>query len=104
MASHIVITRCPDSLMWYAGKVGHIVPLVRDLPSDGSYLSREPSGLTNIVRHEDAIPLPAGFAAAAADTRVQLRDLILLDGRWACPSLADIGRPSTDFVTIRKAA
>lgn len=48
MATHIVITRCPDGLMWYAGKVGHIVPLVRDLPSDGSYLSREPSGLTNI--------------------------------------------------------
>lgn len=46
------ITKCSDSLLWYADLVGQQVPLVREIPE--GYLSREPGGFTNIVRKEDA--------------------------------------------------
>lgn len=46
------ITKCSDSMMWYARKVGQIVPLVRTL--NDCYLSREDAGFTNIVRLDDA--------------------------------------------------
>lgn len=38
--------------MWYAGFVGQRVPLLRIEPD--CYISREPAGFTNIVKHSDA--------------------------------------------------
>ena len=38
--------------MWYADLVGKEVPLLREIAE--GYLSREPSGHTNIVKREDA--------------------------------------------------
>jgi hypothetical protein len=48
----LLITRCSDSLMWYAGMIGQRVPLLR-IEAD-CYLSREPAGWTNIVKTTDA--------------------------------------------------
>lgn len=39
-------------MMWYAGLVGQLVPLLRE--ENDVYLSREPEGYTNIVRKRDA--------------------------------------------------
>lgn len=49
----LVITQCPDSLMWYAALINQRVPLVRE--EQDCYLSREPSGCINIVRKADAV-------------------------------------------------
>lgn len=43
---------CSDPMMWYAGLVGQLVPLLRE--ENDVYLSREPEGYTNIVRKADA--------------------------------------------------
>lgn len=48
----LLIKKCSDPQLWYAGLVGQQVPLVREIPE--GYLSREPAGFTNIVRREDA--------------------------------------------------
>jgi hypothetical protein len=52
VARRLKITGCTDAQMWYADKVGEIVPLVREV--DDCYLSREPAGYINIVRKQDA--------------------------------------------------
>lgn len=49
------IIRCRDSMMWYAGLVGQVVPLVRE--EADCYWSREPAGYINIVRRADAQPV-----------------------------------------------
>lgn len=49
---YLRIIRCSDSLMWYSGMEGRVVPLVREYPD--CYMSREPDGFANIVRKEDA--------------------------------------------------
>lgn len=48
----LLIIKCSDSLFWYAHLIGHAVPLIREI--DEGWLSREPTGHTNIVRREDA--------------------------------------------------
>ena len=52
MESQLLIRQCPDPLMWYAGKIGKLVPLIR-IDTD-FYISREPNGYSNIVKKEDA--------------------------------------------------
>jgi len=49
----LLITGVRDPLMWYADKVGELVPFV-GMVEDGDYYSREPSGYINIVRKGDA--------------------------------------------------
>lgn len=49
-ALHII--KCSDSLMWYADRVGRIVPFLWE--GDTYYMSREPAGYTNIVLKQDA--------------------------------------------------
>lgn len=51
----LLIIKCSDSLMWYAGKVGQRVPYIRTIPSEGIHISREPAGYTNIVKMSDAV-------------------------------------------------
>lgn len=51
------IVSCSDRLMWYAGKVGELVPFVRE--EADCYISREPAGYINIVRKADAEPVLA---------------------------------------------
>lgn len=46
------IKKCNDPLMWYAGKVGELVPYCGQWPE--GYASREPAGFLNIVRFTDA--------------------------------------------------
>ena len=48
----LLIKQCQDSLMWYADKIGQMVPFEGRWP-DG-YKSREESGCVNIVRYADA--------------------------------------------------
>jgi len=52
------ILKCSNSMMWYAGKVGETVPFIRDVGNE--YLSREPSGLVNIVSYDDAVIVDDG--------------------------------------------
>ena len=46
------ITGCDDNLLWYADKIGSIVPFVREKAD--YYLSKEPAGYLNIVYKKDA--------------------------------------------------
>lgn len=46
------ITACTDPMMWYADKIGQIVPFLRE--ESDCFISREPSGYINIVRKTDA--------------------------------------------------
>lgn len=48
------ITGCTDSLLWYAEKIGEIVPYVSTSESEEFYMSREPAGYLNIVYMKDA--------------------------------------------------
>lgn len=102
MTERIVITRCSDSLMWYRDLVGYMVPVVRDLPNEGCWLSRERSGLLNIVKHRDAIALPNGYDAADPETCLQLQDLILINKLWTSPKLEQIGTTVRGHCAIRK--
>jgi hypothetical protein len=49
------ILGCSDCLMWYAGKVGEVVPFVREEPD--CYLALEPDGFVNMVHKRDARPV-----------------------------------------------
>lgn len=53
-ATRLRIVQCRDHLMWYRDMIGQTVELVRDLPAEKCWLSREPSGHTNIVKYADA--------------------------------------------------
>jgi hypothetical protein len=46
------ITNCADPMLWYADKVGDLVPYCGKWPE--AYRSREPAGYSNIVKFEDA--------------------------------------------------
>lgn len=46
------IKSCRDGMLWYADKVGELVEYLR--PCREGYMSREPSGHTNIVHVGDA--------------------------------------------------
>jgi hypothetical protein len=104
MSTHIVITGCSDQRMWYAGMVGQLVELVRDLPSEHCYLSREHSGYTNIVRHADASTVPAGHVAAEQHTVAQQHDLILTNGQWQLATLEQLGTTVVGRIVIRRPA
>lgn len=49
----LLIVDCHDGMMWYASKVGQVVPLVREL-SD-CFMAREPAGYSNIVDLRDGV-------------------------------------------------
>lgn len=46
------ITQCRDNLMWYAGRIGELVPYCGRWPE--AYKSREPAGYINRVEFDDA--------------------------------------------------
>lgn len=48
----ILIKQCNDPLMWYANKVGQEVVYLKEYGRE--YISREDSGLTNMILKEDA--------------------------------------------------
>lgn len=48
----ILVTGCSDSLMWYKTEVGSFFALIKEY--EDCYLTREPSGFTNIIRKQDA--------------------------------------------------
>ena len=102
-AQLLVITRCSDTLMWYRDQVGQFVHLLNDLPQEQCWLSREPSGHTNIVRHQDAVRVPQGYGPARHDTVIQPGDLLLRNGQWQSPRLEELGASASSFITIRKA-
>lgn len=49
----LLITKCSDPLMWYADKIGQVVPYLGE--KYGFYTSREDAGYTNVVNMDDAI-------------------------------------------------
>lgn len=98
----LLIIGCTDPLMWYAHLVGHTVPLVRDLPADGCWLSVEPAGLTNIVKHADAARVPDGYTRARPGTVMQQQDLIFEYGRWRAPCLEQLGATADGLLVVRK--
>lgn len=49
----LLIIKCSDPLMWYADKIGQIVPYLGE--KYGFYTSREDAGHTNVVNMDDAI-------------------------------------------------
>lgn len=64
----LLIERCRDPLMWYAGLVGQMVPNL-GMYSEGDWRSREPSGYTNIVKAGDALPVVV--TVQSAQQRIQ---------------------------------
>lgn len=95
-ARNVIITQCPDRLMWYRQSVGQAAPLLANLPAEDCYLSREHSGLTNIIRHADAHPMPAGYLPVPQQQLVQHRDLVLLHGTWVLSTPQMWGRPAEE--------
>ena len=51
----IKIVKCDDPLMWYANKIGHNIPLIRE-DIDG-YWCREDAGYVNVVKKSDAVTI-----------------------------------------------
>ena len=49
----IKVLRCSDSMMWYYHHVGETFPLLREYETE--FLTREPSGYTNIIKKMDGI-------------------------------------------------
>lgn len=95
-ARNVIITQCPDRLMWYRQSVGKVAPLLANLPAEDCYLSREHSGLTNIIRHTDARPMPLGFAPVDGSQLVQRGDLVLVHRTWALATPDMWGRSVAD--------
>lgn len=65
----LCIVACRDPQMWYAGKIGELVPFLGFWPD--CYASREPAGYKNRVEFRDAelvriSPGIKGFPSAAA--------------------------------------
>lgn len=50
----LLIERCPDPFMWYAGMIGKEVPYLGEFPSEKLFKSRESAGFINIVKYGDA--------------------------------------------------
>ena len=73
---NLLITGCNDSMIWYAGKVGEIVPFFGAFSDQ--WKSLDESGCVNVVRFKDAVlldgyplddkvmanPIPADIALA----------------------------------------
>lgn len=53
-AHSLLITQCPDPLMWYAKLVGQEVPYLGTWGHESVHKSREPDGFINIVKMADA--------------------------------------------------
>ncbi len=102
MSTLLLITKCEDSLMWYSHLVGQVVPLFRDLPAEKCWMSFEPAGYKNIIKHTDATPVPTGYTAARRGTVLQQHDLIFLNGQWHAPTLDQLGTPAAGHLVIRK--
>ena len=49
----LLITKCNDTMMWYADKIGKEVEYIGE--EYDYYLSRQDSGLVNIVKKCDAV-------------------------------------------------
>ncbi len=56
----LCIDKCSDPSLWYAGLVGRRVPLKRVDRASLEYISREPSGFTNVVKFGDATVMVKG--------------------------------------------
>lgn len=52
MPLRLLIHQCPDALMWYADKVGQLVPYLGKWQE--GYHSRDDGGYANLVKFEDA--------------------------------------------------
>jgi hypothetical protein len=50
----VKIQRCGDPQMWYAKRVGELIPIEK-VDKDGLW-AREPSGYINIIHFEDVLP------------------------------------------------
>ena len=81
MSRQLIIVACTDPLMWYRDLVGTAVPLLRDMPRELCWLSRDADGLTNVVKHSDAVPMPSGFRQLQPTELLHHRDFVLGPGR-----------------------
>lgn len=58
------ITNCSDPMLWYSNLIGKVIDFVMDIPE--GYLSRESSGLTNIIFKDDAYVLDMDVESMSA--------------------------------------
>jgi hypothetical protein len=61
-APMLLILRCPSASRWYARHLGRVVPY-RGFDKTDGWVSTEPGGYTNFVRHEDATLVTTTFTA-----------------------------------------
>lgn len=91
MSRELLIHRCSDPHMWYAGVVGQRVPYLgewRDTPD--VFKSREPAGYVNIVKKSDALVVESecsnpGPMIRPVDRRNTMNNptaYLILDGAW----------------------
>ena len=104
MADHthgqtLLVVSCSDSLYWYRCSIGKAFPLLRDAGQD--WLSREHSGLTNIIDKRDAVVIPSGYSLVEPSGLMQRADLMLVELRWAITTPGDWGRPVGSNRVIR---
>ncbi len=98
----LLVLSCSDSLYWYRRAIGKVFPLLRDAGKD--WLSREHSGLTNIIDKRDAVVVPAGLRLVDSSWLIQRGDLILVERRWAITTPDDWGNPVGSNRVIRDAS
>lgn len=55
----LLIEQCSDRMMWYADKIGKLVPYLGKFP-EGDYASVDEGGFTNIVREKDCRIIDVG--------------------------------------------
>jgi hypothetical protein len=102
----LVILSCSDTLMWYRDLVGQTAPLIRYVPEQAAWLSRERCGYINIIKVCDAAPMPIGYRKLDPAEIIQHRDL-LLDAKapepWQCVPLVMLGAAAGQCIVIRAA-
>ena len=53
--THVLVTKCPDKMKWYADKVGAIVEIIGE--EDTEYKARDNGGYVNFISKDDASPV-----------------------------------------------
>lgn len=96
----LLVMSCSDPLYWYRQSIGQVFPLLRDAGRE--WLSREHSGLTNIIDKRDAVVVPAGYLPVDGSYLVQRGDLVLIDRRWAITTPDDWGKSASLNRVIRR--
>lgn len=101
----LIIVACSDQTMWYSQLIGKTVPMVLNLPLEMCWLAKEPDGLVNVVKHTDAVLMPAGYKQVLETELLQHGDMVFSAGNntpWRTVKPEEMGMLAIDCLAIRK--